>query len=383
MKIRKRVRQALCLRNVKHTSQRIIAISALGLLFSTGAYAQPSPEGAPAPAVIVEKAKMQQVDASLVYAGRTESISNVALIARVGGFLGKFLFKEGQSVNEGQTLFEIERKPYVFAVDQAEANMEFAQAQVDLAKVDFDRKKQLVDKDTISVSELDTAKANLKQANASLEQRKAELELAKLNLSYTEIKAPVTGVISKANYQEGAYVTAASGTLATVTSLDPIRVAFPIPQATIMKSKMLHVDASQLSVKLRLTDGSFYNKEGTLDFLDAQANPGTDTVTARVVFPNPGNVLFDKQLVDIVISEKNQKPVLTVPQNALLLDQEGAYLLTVDKENKVQQKRIEIASQRDGLVIVKKGLTEGELVITSGIQKVRPGVTVKAQLAGQ
>ena len=320
----------------------------------------------------------------MFFAGRTEAISQVALIARVGGFLEPLEFKEGQTVKQGDLLYVIQQEPYEFAVEQSQANLESAQAKVDLAKVDFDRKEQLVNRDTISVSELDTARANLKEANATLALRQADLKLSELDLSYTEIRAPLDGQIGTSAFKEGAYVNANSGTLATITSLDPIRVAFPVPQALILQAQRAdNLETDNILIRIRLSDGKFYQHDGKLDFLEAEANPGTDTVTAYAVFENPDHVLFDHQLVDVVANPKDAAPVLVVSQSALLLDQEGPYVLKVNNEDVVEQQRITVVDQINGLVIVGSGLEEGDLVITSGIQKVRPGIKVNAQLAGQ
>ncbi len=350
------------------------------LIFSASVAQEVSPPAG----VIVEPAREEVIEEERVFSGRTEAISQVALIARVGGFLEPLEFKEGQTVKQDDLLFVIEQEPYEFSVEQSQANLESAQAKVDLAKVDFYRKEQLVNRDAISVSELDTARANLKEANATLALRQAELKLSELDLSYTEIRAPLDGQIGTAAFTEGAYVNASSGTLATITSLDPIRVAYPIPQAMILQFQQpRNMAADNLLIRLRLSDGKFYKHNGKLDFLEAEANPGTDTVTAYAIFENPDHVLFDQQLVDVVAHAKDAAPVLVVSQSALLLDQEGPYVLKVNKEDVVEQQRIGVVDQINGLVIVGSGLEKGDLVITSGIQKVRPGIKVNAQLAGQ
>lgn len=338
----------------------------------------------PAPAVIVEEVKEQVVSEERIFAGRTEAVSRVDLIARVGGFLEPLKFKEGQRVEKGQVLFEINQEPYQFAVEQRQANLESAQAKVDLAKLDFDRKQRLVDRDAIAVSELDVARATLKEAEATRALREADLELAKLDLSYTEIRSPSNGIIGSATFKEGAYVTAASGTLATVTALDPIRVSFPVPLDLIIQAQRNDMqNTSNLRLRIRLSDGKFYDHEGTLEYFDATANPGTDTVTARAEFPNPDRMLFDRQLVDVVAAERDAQPQLVISQASMLLDQEGPYVLIVNDKDEVEQRRITIGQQVQGIVVVNSGLEAGEQVITSGIQKVRPGQVVNARLAGQ
>ncbi|SDR21434.1 efflux RND transporter periplasmic adaptor subunit [Pseudovibrio sp. Tun.PSC04-5.I4] len=365
----------------RKTTFVLFAAALGGLVVTQQAVAQQAP---PPPGVIVEAVRDEVIEEERVFSGRTDAISQVALIARVGGFLEPLEFKEGQNVKQGDLLFVIQQQPYEYAVEQSEANLESSQAKVDLAKVDFDRKKQLVDRDTISVSELDTARANLKEANADLALRQADLKLSKLDLSYTEIRAPLDGQVGTAAFKEGAYVTANSGTLATITSLNPIRVAFPVPQALILQGQReQNIEAHDYLIRLRLSDGKFYKSNGRLDFLEAEANPGTDTVTGYATFDNPDRVLFDQQLVDVVVTVQNAKPVLVTSQAALLLDQKGPYVLKVNKEDVVEQQRINVVDQINGLVIIGSGLEKGDLVITSGIQKVRPGIKVNAQLAGQ
>ncbi|WP_310621528.1 efflux RND transporter periplasmic adaptor subunit [Flexibacterium corallicola] len=338
----------------------------------------------PTPAVIVEQAKMETLNNERIYAGRTESVAKVDLIARVGGFLQPLEFKDGQLVKADEVLFVIEPGPYKYKVDQAQANLNSAKAKYDLANIEFKRKQQLVARNAISVSELDVAKANLQEAQAVVEQRNSELELANLDLSYTQIKAPMAGKVGAARYKEGAYVTADSGTLATVTALDPMRVAFAVPQDVILWAQRHKVNkADKLLIRLRLSDGSTYDQPGEMEYIDAQANPGTDTVTVHALFPNKNFSLFDSQLVDVIVSVKNAVPVLTVPQTALLVDQEGPFVLLVNKENTVEQRRIIISNQQDGKVVVASGLKEGDAVITAGIQKVRPGIKVTAKIAGQ
>ncbi|MTI17690.1 efflux RND transporter periplasmic adaptor subunit [Rhodobacteraceae bacterium RKSG542] len=339
---------------------------------------------APRPGVIVEEVRKEKIENQRVFAGRTEAVARVELIARVGGFLDPLKFSEGQIVEEGQTLFVIQKAPYEFAVEQRKANLESAKAQLDLAKLDFDRKEKLVARDTVSVSELDVARANQQEAQANVDLRQADLSLAELDLSYTEIKSPMKGKVGTARFKDGAYVTSQSGTLATVTKLDPMRVAFPVPQALMLQGQRLRVSNEDMAkLTLRLSDDSIYNHEGKIEYFDAVANPGTDTVTVHALFPNPDGLLFDQQLVDVIAEQRDTAPVLVVSQAALLIDQDGPYVLLVNDEDKVEQRRISVADQVQGKVIVQNGLKEGDLVITSGIQKVRPGVEVNAKLAGQ
>ncbi len=361
----------------------LLAGPGLPASFLSNASAKQMP-GAPAPGVLVEEARLQTLETEHVFSGRTEAISRVSLIARVGGFLKPLKFSEGALVKKGEPLFEIERGPYKFAVDQANANVQSAQAKVDLAQLEYDRKKLLVEKDSISVSELDVARASLKEARAALSLREAELALRELDLSYTTISAPMDGKVGTSAFKSGAYVTASSGELATITSLDPIRVSIPVTQGMISRLQLQNTEElNNYQIQLRLTDRSVYSEEGEMDYLSAQANPETDSVDARIVFPNPDHRLFDRQLVDVLISRKNAPKQLIVSQAAMLLDQDGTYVLKVDAEGIVEKRPVAVGEQRRGLVIIKSGLSEGDQVIVAGSQKARPGSKVTAKVVGQ
>ena len=335
----------------------------------------------PPPAVTVVKVISENIRPASTFTGRVEAKDKVDLRARVDGFLEKRLFTEGHDVKEGDLLFVIEQGYYKAALDEAKANVEKAQATLQLADLEVDRQKQLVARNAGTQAKLDEVTAKQGEARGVLLAQKAALERAELQLSYTEIKAPIAGRIGRALVSVGNFVGPSSGPLATIVSQDPIYVTFPVTQREVMEIRKegstLKKAAEDVLIYVQLADGSRYDKPGKVNFLDVTVSQGTDTVLVRASFPNPDRVLVDGQLVTVVVESEAGEQALLVPQQALQYDQSGAYVLVVDKANKVEVRRVDTSVTHGARVVVRKGLTAGELVITQGIQRVRPGQVVQ------
>ncbi len=336
---------------------------------------QPPP---PPPAVTVVKTAEEDIRQTFHFTGRIEAVSRVDLRARVDGFLEKRLFTEGADVKEGELLFQIEQGLYRAAVDEAKAGVATAEAALKLADIEFTRQSELVQKNVGAQARLDEATAKQGEARGHLLAQQAALERAQLNLSYTDIRAPIAGRIGRANVSVGNFVGPQSGALATIVSQDPIYVGFPVTQREILTYRKEKNNPAEVVVFLQLADGSRYAHSGKINFLDVTVSQGTDTVLVRASFPNPDRVLVDGQLVSVVLEGGAVEHAIVVPGQALQLDQSGAFVLVVDKENKVQIRRVEIGQPRGTNMILRKGLEAGERVITEGIQRIRPGQVVNA-----
>lgn len=336
---------------------------------------------APVPSVIVQTVEAKDLLTENTFTGRVEAKDKVQIRARVQGYLKSRHFDEGAEVSKGELLFEIEPESFQIVVSQAEANLASAKSALTLAQQTFDRTKELASRNTASKASLDTAQSTLSQAQASVLARQAELDAAKLNLSYTRILAPMAGRVGRAAYSVGNLVNTASDPLVTLVAQDPIFVAFPVPQRLLLEVNRSETKKSSVLVKLRLSDGSTYDQVGEISFVDVQATASTDSVTVRALMPNPKRILVDQQLVDVLIVQKQPVKKLVISQSALLLDQQGAYVLAVGDDKKVQIKRITTGEQRGPLIVVDSGLDAGERVIVSGHQKVQPGGSVNPQFA--
>jgi membrane fusion protein (multidrug efflux system) len=343
---------------------------------SQPAWAQ-APAGAPPPSVIVETVRLHDVAEETTFIGRVQAIDKVAIRARIDGFLASRGFDEGGEVKRDQILFTLERAPYEASLAAAKANLASAQAGQELAQATYNRTKELADRGTSSLSTLDDATSKLSQARATVQAQEAALKKAELDLGYTEIRAPMNGRTGRATYSVGEYVGPTSNPLVTVVRQDPMYVAFPVPQRLLLEVRKQGVSSDSVLVRLRMPDGSTYDQDGTIKFSEVESNAGTDTVTVRAEIPNPKRLLVDQQIVGVSVLAKTPEHKLMVSQAAIMLDQEGAYVLAVTPDKKVEIRRIEVGEQRGPRIIVTKGLTEGDRVITSGHQKVRPGIVVE------
>lgn len=357
-----------------------IVLLATGLVAGCGEPQKPAPTAPPA-SVVVAPVTLKDLTSERTFTGRIEAIDKVQIRARVQGFLQSRKFEEGAEVKSGELLYEIEAAPFELAVQQAASNVASAEAAKILAEQTFERTQELARRATASQASLDQARSALAQAQASLQARNAELQTAKLNLGYTKIAAPIDGRVGRSAYSVGNLVGPDSGPLVTLVAQDPVYVTFPVPQWLLLQVRKAGRGADSVYVQLVLPDGSKYPHKGTIQFTDVQAAAATDSVLVRARMPNPERLLVDQQLVTVEVIRKQPERKLVVSQSALLLDQQGPYVLAVGDGNKVQIKRIEIGEQRGPLVVVEKGLEEGERVIVSGQQKTRPGAVVAPQAA--
>jgi membrane fusion protein (multidrug efflux system) len=342
-------------------------------------------DGAPPPAVVVAPAAMTQLAQTVTLNGRLEADSRVILKARVSGFLEEVAFAPGARVEEGDVLFRIEPGPYAAAVQEAEGALAAARAARALAQVERDRQAELLDREAAPQAALDRAEAALAEAEADVTRLEGTLERARLELSYTEITAPFAGRIGTAEVDAGALIGPETGALATLIKLDPIHAEASVATATL-RTFLEAVEAGQASTegaaRLILANGSEYSREGTIDFVDSEVAQGTDTVRIRARFDNPEGRLLDAELVRVVLRQATPAEVLAIPQTGVQRDLQGAFAMVVDDAGTVERRRIEVARVSQGLAVIAAGLEAGERVVTEGVNKVRPGITVDAAEAG-
>jgi membrane fusion protein (multidrug efflux system) len=358
----------------------VLVLPVLAVLSACGEQQQAPPVDAPPPSVVAIKAESKPVEQQAQFVGRVVAVNKVELRARVQGFLKERRFTEGQTVEVGDVLFVIEPDQYESIVEQRQADVAKAIADEENAGAQLKRGEELLKSKNIPASQVDELRAAESIAKASILQAKAALAAAELDLSYTKVTAPVAGRIGLAKFTMGNLVGPSSGTLATLVSHDPIHVRFPLTQRELLEAKRKVQEKGgspkDVVVGARLPDGSTYERKGRLDFVDVTTDAGTDTVTLRAEFPNPDRILVDGQYVGVTVQASESKSEIVVPQSALQVDQQGVFVMIVDADKKAQVRRIRMGQNQGSAVAVTSGLSEGDLVITLGIQKIRPGQVV-------
>ena len=363
---------------------KIVCALLILIVLPVSAGAQPVRAGPPAVGVV--RAERQQITQTDEFIGRIQSIGRVALVARVSAYLEKRLFVEGSEVKKGDLLYLLEQPPFQAQVDADKANVEQLEAQHTYAQQQLARAQYLLKTPAGLEQSVDQTIANERSLAAQVAAAKAQLETAEINLGYTEIRAPIDGKISATEVTEGNAVSPTSGTLANLVSQDPMYVLYPVSVRAGLDLRNRY-DAiggfNAVVLKLRLPDGQIYGQTGKLDYVSPTVATSTDTITVRAVIPNPRltgvpanspapRELFDGEFVTVMIEGVQPITVLTIPRAAVLSDQQGDYVYVVDAQNKAQIRRIQLGQSTPSTAVVTNGLTEGELVISEGLQRARP-----------
>lgn len=335
----------------------------------------------PPPAVVVAPAEMTEVRGNAGFTGRVTATQKIDIRARVSGYVEEIPFTEGSKVTAGTLLYRIQDDDYRAAVSEIEGQIASSEAQRQLAEIERDRKAELLKRQAVPQSEVDITAAQLGEAEGEIQQLQGTLDRQKLQLSYTQITAPFDGIVGLSAVDVGALVGPDSGALTTLTRLDPIEVTFPVATAVLLTYQQ-RISKGEMSreavVHITLPNGVEYPLAGDIDYISADVAQGTDTVLVRAKFGNPDGVLLDGALVGVTVQERSGEKHLTVPQQAVQRDQQGAFVLLVGADSKVERRNVTTGSTIQGRTVIATGLTEGDSVITEGLNKVRPGIVVDA-----
>jgi membrane fusion protein (multidrug efflux system) len=358
----------------------------LTMVFPIVVIAGPAGPGGPPPLVTVVPVTEQNVNPPAEYVGHVEAIQTVDLRARVEGFLKQVNFKEGSDIHEGERLYVIEQAPYQARVDAEKAQVGQAEATLNKAR-QYLHRAQTVRSGGVSATDLDNAVAEELRARAQLEQARANLQIAQINLGYTSITAPISGRIGRTAFTRGNLVNPASGPLARIVQVDPIRVVYSISENDLVAIKAVLNDTAKgkkdpvLLPRIKLPGGQVLKTEGCLDFVDNTVDAGTGTIAVRALFKNPDGTLLPGQYVTVLVARSEPKSMTVVPQPAVLEDHDGRYVLLVDDQNRVVMRRVQTGPVVGANWAVETGLAVGEKVIVEGVQKVKPGQIVKTTVA--
>jgi membrane fusion protein (multidrug efflux system) len=369
--------------NVRH----LIPVGVGLFLFLTAACGRqeaPAPPPPPPPAVVVSPVPAATVPLYREYVARTEARETVAIRSRVDGFIEKVLFEEGGQVKAGQLLFVIDQRPFSAALQEARGSLAQAQASLSKAKRDVARLQPLVAEFAAPQVDLDSAESAVEFSLASIERAKAAIAIAELNLKFSEIRAPITGVIGKQEVTVGNLVSRDQTVLTLISSWDPMRTVFSLSEGDYLRLGQQRRDDNPFiprknaaPFELIMADGSFYPHRGSLSFLDRTLDLTTGTLSVYVSFPNPDRLLRPGLFGRVRVVVEAKPDTLLVPQRSVQVIQGVSSVLVVDSDGRVAQRVVTLGERFKDFFIVTEGLKPGERVVVEGVQKAIPGRKVR------
>lgn len=348
-------------------------------------------DSAQVPTVAAVKVEPQNIPLSFEFAARAQGSKETEVRARVGGILLKRNYVEGSQVEEGSVLFQIDPEPFKVTLNQAKAKLAQVNAELKNAETQWQRTEKLYKEKYASEKARDDARANLDSLAASAQLAQAEVDAAQLNLDYTTVKAPISGITSMEVQSEGSLISATgdSSLLTHITQLDPIYVIFSASENEILSLTNM-VDRglirnpenqNEIKAKVRFGNDVVYPLEGEINFMNSNVDQKTGTIKLRAVFPNPEARLRPGQFLRLIMEGLTRIDALVVPQEAVMQASDGAFVYRVNEKGVVESVSVQTGlTTKDGGWIIDSGLKPGDVVIVSGVMKIRPGMTVKPQL---
>ncbi len=342
----------------------------------------------PPPKVTVQLPVQQTVTSYLEATGNVASENSVNLIARVQGYVQEIKYQDGTPARKGTPLFVIEPQPYQVKLEQAQAAETGAKATLVETEAEFNRQQDLQSRQVSTQANLDKARANRDNARANVLQAQANRETAEINLGYTNVTAPFDGVVTARKVSVGELVGGDQPSqLASIVQLDPIWVWFNISERDVQRVRAMLAERGEtalqlvgkLPVEVGLQTETGYSHKGVLDYVDPNVNPSTGTLQARAAFQNTKYALLPGYFVRVRVPMRSA-PALLVPEVAVGTDQAGRYVLTVNKDNIVEQRRVQLGQSIGTMRVVESGLQPDDRVVVAGILEATPGEKVEPVL---
>ena len=326
-------------------------------------------------AVVVEKAVLETQE----FSGRLEAIDVVEIRSRVSGYITAVNFKPGAEVKKGDVLFVIDPRPYQAEADRTQDAAGAARARADLARLELQRADRLLADKAIAQREFDERDASQKELDASARAAAAEHEAARLNLAYTRVTAPIDGRVSKAEITLGNLVDA-TAVLTSVVSMDRIYASFDGDEETYLRVGAKAQAGSPVGVRVGLANEEGFPHQGKLEFVDNQLDPRTGSVRMRATFDNSERKLAPGLFARIQLGAADSRKALLISDRAVATDQSRKYVFVVGADSKAEYRPVTLGPTVDGLRVVRSGLKVGEKIVVNGLQRVRPGAPIAAQV---
>jgi RND family efflux transporter MFP subunit len=320
------------------------------------------------------------------FTGQTEADNSVEIRARVTGYLKTVQFRDGDEVEKGAPLFEIDPPYYEAEFARAEGVVAQAEARLRRLKLDYARAEKLHSTVAISKEQFDLVSGDMAEAEANLRSAKASLKIASVNLGYCTVKAPISGRLSETLIDPGNLVKTDDTILTTIVSQDPISVYFDLDERTMLRLRRQvpwtgsAPEDANLSVYIGLADEDGYPHEGELDFRDNRLDSNTGTLRVRGVFANSDRLLTPGMFVRVRLPIGKPYQALLVPEQAVGTDQGQKFVYVVDGKNEVSYRHVTVGKLYGGLRVISEGLSPGEQVVVTGVQRVLPGMKVEPKL---
>ncbi|MEC4728260.1 efflux RND transporter periplasmic adaptor subunit [Shewanella sp. D64] len=343
-----------------------------------------APKQAMLPSVIVNTAKTEEIQSKTEIVGRTHASEDVIIKSQIQGQLLKRAFVEGDDINKGDLLFEIDPATYAAELAQHKAVLKQAFASRDVAVMNWERGRRLLPDGMISAQDMDELTTRKLTTAAGVVQAEAAVQGAELQLSYTSIYAPISGRISNAKVSTGDIISSNSE-MASLVQLQPMWVNFQVAEKALInarenfaKAAQKEIEISDIVISLRLPNGSLFSETGYVDFVSNRVDAATGTLPIRATFKNEGKLMLPGMFVTLIIESPVKENALLIPQSAVQEDQQGRFVMVLNDKDEVEKRIVELGERFGIDWRVLSGLKDGERIVVDGLQKIRPGIQVKA-----